>query len=309
MLENLESKFKIKLREILISLITYAGFLGLGYIIALFIEIPQVISYSIFLVFGILAVAIDIPDEKMKWLKLIPLVRRHFFMMHRVRRRIGIAAKEGKLISAYKFAVGMIIVIAYLFFMNLAIISIKLILHLTINFSDPFRFTEAFLSLLGAGVTSYIIWLWAFHRDYKYTITIVKFQSRSFKEQIRTVTKGFSLALTLYILFISYIIWITGEFLFMLGTTFYPDYFYYFLMGVGGYFIILVLSLIFIVFFTKPDITLLIKDVESEEVTKDTPEKEENPKTQESQKAVEEKPKSTTKRRIFSRLWKYNKSK
>ncbi|MBN2156752.1 MAG: hypothetical protein JW776_11985 [Candidatus Lokiarchaeota archaeon] len=275
MIRKLDLKSRLRFREILISLLTYSGFLGLGYVIALFIAIPQVISYAIFLVFGILAVAIDIPDEKMKWLKLIPLIRRHFFMMHRVRRRIGIAAKEGKLTSAYKFAVGMILVIGYLFFMNLAIISIKLILHFTIDFSDPFRFTEAFLSLLGAGVTAYIIWLRSFHREYKHTLTLIKFKSEKFRERTKNVTKGvakgFSLVLKLYILFISFIIWLTGECLFMLGTPFFTDYITYFLLGTVGFFAALVLSLIFIVFLTKPDEGLLANDMVHEEKNSDFP--------------------------------------
>ena len=239
-----------KLRTILISVITYAFFLGIGFLIALFIEIPEYISYPIFFIFGVLAVAIDIPDDKMKWLKLIPLFRRHFLMMHRVRLRIGISAKEGKLSSAYKFAGGMIIVILYLFFMNLAVISIKYILHLTINYSDPFRFTEAFLSLLGAGITAFIIWLTSFHRDYKKMRSMLK--SRDFKAKARSITQGVSWIVKFYILFVSYLIWVVGESLFMIGTRFFPEYFWYMLLGAVGFFTILVITLILIVFTTKP---------------------------------------------------------
>ncbi|MHA1109556.1 MAG: hypothetical protein ACTSRE_00530 [Promethearchaeota archaeon] len=239
-----------KLRTILISVITYAFFLGIGFLIALFIEIPQYISYPIFFIFGVLAVAIDIPDDKMKWLKLIPLFRRHFLMMHRVRLRIGISAKEGKLSSAYKFAGGMIYVILYLFFMNLAVISIKYILHFAINYSDPFRFTEAFLSLLGAGITAFIIWLTSFYRDYKKMRSMLK--SRDFKKKARTITQGVSWIVKFYILFISYIIWIVGESLFMIGTQFFPEYFWYMLLGAVGFFAVLVITLILIVFMTKP---------------------------------------------------------
>ena len=239
-----------KLRSIFISIITYAFFLGIGYVIALFIEIPQYISYPTFFLFGILAVAIDIPDEKMRWLKLIPLFRRHFLMMHRVRLRIGVSAKEGKLSSAYKFAGGMLIVILYLFFMNLAVISIKYILHWTINYSDPFRFTEAFLSLLGAGITAFIIWLTSFHRDYKKMRSM--FKTRDFKEKARSLTQGFSWLVKFYILFISYLIWIVGESLFMIGTQFFPEYFGYMLLGAAGFFVVFVISLILIVYLTKP---------------------------------------------------------
>ena len=251
MSKNLTIKINEKLRTIIISVITYAFFLGIGYLIALFIEIPQYVSYPVFFIFGVLAVAIDIPDDKMRWLKLIPLFRRHFLMMHRVRLRIGVSAKEGKLSSAYKFAGGMLIVIFYLFFMNLAMISIKYILHLTINYADPFRFTEAFLSLLGAGITAYIIWLNSFHREYKRMRTI--YRAPSFKNKIQSVSKGFALIAKLYILFISYIIWIIGECLFMWGTVFFPDYFTYMLLGAAGFFVILVISLVLIMAFTKPE--------------------------------------------------------
>ena len=249
MSKNLTIRINEKLRTVIVSIITYAFFLGIGYLIALFIDIPLYISYPIFFIFGVLAVAIDIPDDKMRWLKLIPLFRRHFLMMHRVRLRIGVSAKEGKLSSAYKFAGGMLIVILYLFFMNLAVISIKWILSLTINYSDPFRFTEAFLSLLGAGITAYIIWLHSFHRDYKRMRA--GFKTRSLKEKVRSVTKGFALFAKFYILFISYIIWAVGEFLFMLGTSFFDDYYSYLLLGVAGFFAILVISLILIILLDK----------------------------------------------------------
>ena len=263
MSKNLTVRINEKLRTVIISVITYLFFVGIGFLIALFIEIPQYISYPVFFIFGVLAVAIDIPDDKMRWLKLIPLFRRHFLMMHRVRLRIGVSAKEGKLSSAYKFAGGMIIVILYLFFMNLAVISIKLILHFTINYSDPFRFTEAFLSLLGAGITAYIIWLHSFHRDYKRMRT--GFKTRSLKEKVRSVTKGFALFAKLYILFISYIIWAVGEFLFMLGTPFFADYYIYLLLGVAGFFVTLVISLLLIVYLTKPGHNTPVESNKSEE--------------------------------------------
>ncbi len=258
-----------KLRSIVISLITYAFFVGIGFIIAIFIEIPIYVSYPIYFVFGILAVAIDIPDEKMKWLKLIPLFRRHFLMMHRVRMRIGVSAKEGKLSSAYKFAGGMLIVIIYLFFMNLAVITIKLILHFAINYADPFRFTEAFLSLLGAGITAFIIWLNSFRKDYKKMRSMIK--SRTFKEKAHSVVKGFSWMARFYILFISYAIWVIGEFLFFLGTIYFK-FFPYLFLGAGGFFMILVISLILIVYFTKPG----VKPPDSIETNEEVPEEDRN---------------------------------
>ncbi len=251
MSKKLTIKINEKLRTIVISVITYAVFLGIGFLIALFIKIPQYVSYPIFFTFGVLAVAIDIPDEHMKWLRLIPLLRRHFLMMHRVRLRIGISAKEGKLSSAYKFALGMLILILYLFFMNVALISIKLILHLTINYSDPFRFTEAFLSLLGAGITAYIIWLNSFRREYKKMRN--NYKSQLLKDKVRSVTQGFALITKLYILFISYMVWIVGEFLFMLGTMFYPAYIKYFLFGGIGFFVVLAICVILIVLIVRPD--------------------------------------------------------
>lgn len=263
MSKNLTIRINEKLRTVIISIITYAIAVGIGFLIALFIEIPNYISYPIFFIFGVLAVAIDIPDEKMRWLKLIPLFRRHFLMMHRVRLRIGVSAKEGKLSSAYKFAGGMLIVILYLFFMNLALISIKLILHFVIDYSDPFRFTEAFLSLLGAGITAYIIWLNSFHRDYKFMRT--GYKTRNLKVKVRSIAKGFGLFAKLYILFISYIIWAIGEFLFMIGTPFFIDYYVYLLLGVAGFFTILVVSLLLIIYLTKPGDTLPVESNQSEE--------------------------------------------
>ena len=259
--QKMTFKINEKLRDLVISLVTYATSLGIGFIIALFIKIPWYVSYPIFFVFGILAVAIDIPEERSKKLKYIPLLRRHFRMMHRVRMQIGIAAKEGKLRSAYKFVFGMFIIIVYLFFMNLAILSIKVILYYVLqnygieytgdfNPSDPLRFTEAFLSLLGAGITAYIVWLTSFHREYKNVR--IGFRKKTFKDTMRSVGKGFVLFFQLYILFISYIIWIVGEALFMMGTVFYPEFFIYLFSFAGGFLFILIISLIFIVILTKP---------------------------------------------------------
>lgn len=255
MSQKLVNKAQSKLRSVFISIITYIFFLGIGYLVARFIQIPSVISYSIFLLFGVLAVAIDIPDDKMKWLRRIPLLRRHFSMMHRVRQKIGISAKEGKISSAFKFVVGMVVVILYLFWMNVMLISIKLLLNLTvfnltINYDDPFRFNEAFLSLLGAGFIAFLIWMRAFHRDYKRMKTFFKSQSR--KDQARSVGKGVSTGFKLYTLFIGYILWFAGEFLFMLGSnSLYPEYIPHLLIGMGSFFILLIIILIFIVIMTK----------------------------------------------------------
>ena len=142
--------------------------------------------------------------------------------------------------------------------MNLAILSIKVILYYSIGYTadydpnDPFRFTEAFLSLLGAGITAYIIWLNSIRKEYKQMR--IMFRKRTFKDTIRSVGLSFTLIAKLYILFISYLIWMGGEILFFIGTIYYPTYFSILLYGGIGYFIILIISLILAVVMTKPGI-------------------------------------------------------
>jgi hypothetical protein len=156
--------------------------------------------------------------------------------------------------------------------MNLAILSIKVILYYSIGYTadydpnDPLRFTEAFLSLLGAGITAYIIWLNSFRKEYKKMRTMLR--KRTFKDTMRSFGKGFTLIAKLYILFISYCIWMGGETLFFIGTTYYPAHFRILLLGGSGFFLILLFSLIAIVGLTQPDLHESTDSQNSEDLIK-----------------------------------------
>ncbi|UYP46891.1 hypothetical protein NEF87_003176 [Candidatus Lokiarchaeum ossiferum] len=236
--------------SILISIITYGFFLGIGYIIGLFFEIPAFISYSIFFLFGFLAVAVDIPDDKMKILKQLPLLRRHFSLMHRVNQKLGDSAQEGNLKSAFKFVIGIISITLYLFWMNIMIISIKYLLNLTIGTEDPFRFTEAFFSLLGAGIMAYFVWLKAFYKDNIRIKTL--FSSGNLSGKIKSFSKSISLGMKLMMIFFGYLIFVGALSLFLLGTSFYNEYLLIFLYGCAGFWIFLSLLLLLIFLITKP---------------------------------------------------------
>ncbi len=91
------------------------------------------------------------------------------------------------------------------------------------------------------------------------------YKTRNLKDKVRSVAKGFALFVKLYILFISYIIWAIGEFLFMIGTPFFTDYYIFLLLGVAGFFAILVISLLLIIYLTKPGYLPPVRNNQPEE--------------------------------------------
>ena len=236
--------------SILISILTYGFFLGVGYVIGLYIEIPATISYAIFFGLGVLAVAISIPEEKMKILKQVPLLRRHFSLMHRVNQNLGESAQEGTVKSAFKFVVGIIMISLYLFFMNLLLISIKYLLSFAIDDQDPFRFTEAFFSLLGAGIMAYLVWIKAFHKDNLRIKSL--FSSGKISGKLKSFSKSISLSIKIMTIIVGYFVWVGSSFLFLYGTSFFAEYYLMFLIscGVFGVFLITLVILIFLI--TKP---------------------------------------------------------
>ena len=201
------------------SVVSYVILLGIGLVVGYFIKIPIEVSYSILFIFGILAVALNLDEKKMHWLKQIPLLRHHFSLMNRIHKKIGESAKGATLKEAFKFLSGMIMLILYLFLFNIFIILIRLILAIGIPDTDPLRFIEAFITLIGAGITAYILWLVAFYREMK---KIKTKELGSFKKKlIKKMNSGLgfiNILLKLIPLSLSYLVWITGEILFMLGS-------------------------------------------------------------------------------------------
>lgn len=230
------------------SIVSYVILLGIGLVAGYFIKIPIEISYSILFVFGILAVALNLDEKKMHWLKQIPLLRHHFSLMNRINQKIGESAKAGTLKEAFKFLIGMILLIFYLFLINIFIIFIRLILSIGIPETDPFKFIEAFVTLIGAGITAYIVWLLAFYREMKRLKEL-----RSSKKIIKKMKSGLGFVnflLKLIPLSLAYLIWIGGEILFMLGSKLAEIAVIVYVLG-GAFYIILIVCIVCIILFVK----------------------------------------------------------
>ena len=156
----------------LLSFLSWIVIFGIGYVIGLYINIPIEISYGFILLFGILAIVIDLDDSKMHWLKQVPLLRHHFSIMHRINRKIGDSAQAGNVKGAFKFLWGMVALIFYLFWINVLINLIKYALSFSLPETDPLRFIESFIALFGAGVSAYIVWLKAFYADFRHKMLL-----------------------------------------------------------------------------------------------------------------------------------------
>jgi len=230
------------------SIVSYVILLGIGLVAGYFIKIPIEISYSILFVFGILAVALNLDEKKMHWLRQIPLLRHHFSLMNRINQKIGESAKAGTLKEAFKFLIGMILLIFYLFLINIFIIFIRLILSIGIPETDPFKFIEAFVTLIGAGITAYIVWLLAFYREMKRLKEL-----RSSKKIIKKMKSGLGFVnflLKLIPLSLAYLVWIGGEILFMLGSNLAEIAVIVYVLG-GAFYIILIVCIVCIILFVK----------------------------------------------------------
>jgi len=230
------------------SIVSYVVLLGIGLVVGYFIKIPIEISYSLLFIFGILAVALNLDEKKMHWLKQIPLLRHHFSLMHRINQKIGESAKTGTLKEAFKFLIGMIMLIIYLFIFNLFIILVRLILSLGLPETDPFKFIEAFVSLIGAGITAYLVWLIAFYKEIRKLKELGS--SKKITKKIKSGLGFVTFFIKLVPISLAYSIWILGEILFMIGSD---------LIGIaqivlisGGIFYgIIILSIIGILFLTQ----------------------------------------------------------
>ena len=233
------------------SIISYVILLGIGLFVGYFVKIPIEISYSILFILGILAVVLNLDEKKMHWLKQIPLLRHHFSLMNRINQKIGESAKAGTLKEAFKFLIGMLMLILYLFLFNIFLILIRLILSIGIPDTDPLRFIEAFITLIGAGITAYIVWLITFYREIK---RLKKNELGSFKKKIIKKMKsglGFvNIFLKLIPLSLAYLVWVIGEILFMLGSNLAGIALIVYIIG-GTLYGLLIVCIVCIIFLTK----------------------------------------------------------
>jgi hypothetical protein len=242
--KNAKKKKSFSLLRILSWIILFA----IGYVIGLYISIPIEISYGLILLFGILAIVIDLDESKMRWFKQVPLLRHHFSIMHRINRKIGDSAQAGNLKGAFQFLWGMITLTFYLFWMNVLLNLIKYALSFSLSEIDPLRFIESFIALLGAGVMAYIVWLKAFYHDFAHIKNLAS--SKKIKEKMKSIGKFATFLVKLYTLGWTYSIWMGGEILFLYISDEMA------LLGIFAifaaiFFVAIIIILIGIVFLTK----------------------------------------------------------
>jgi len=168
--------------------------------------------------------------------------------MHRINKKIGDSAQSGTLKGAFQFLWGMIILIFYLFWINVLLILIRLALSLSMSEVDPFKFLESFFALLGAGIMAYIVWLKAFYHDFVRIKSLAG--SKKIKEKMKSIGKFATFLMKLLPLGWTYAIWMLGEvtFLYISKET---DIISTFLAYAGLFFVIITLILIGIIFLSK----------------------------------------------------------
>ena len=230
------------------SILSWIVIFGIGYVIGFYIHIPIEISYGLILLFGILAIVIDLDDSKMRWLKQVPLLRHHFSIMHRINRKIGDSAQAGNVKGAFKFLWGMVALIFYLFWINILINLIRYALSFSLPETDPLRFIESFIALFGAGVSAYIVWLKTFYSDFVRIKSLSS--SKKIKQKVKSIGKFATFLVKLYTLGWTYSIWMGGEILFLFISNEMA------LLGIfaifaGLFFVIIVLILLGIIFLSK----------------------------------------------------------
>lgn len=106
-----------KLKKIVNSVVQYFILLILIYVIQYIIEhfwqMPDYLDLLFNFIVGIHAILITISEEKMKQLKMIPILRVHFESMNEVNEKIAQGAKDGTFKGSLRFLGGISYMILY----------------------------------------------------------------------------------------------------------------------------------------------------------------------------------------------------
>ncbi|MCF2139233.1 MAG: hypothetical protein K9W44_04185 [Candidatus Lokiarchaeota archaeon] len=233
-----------------ISILSYLFFLGLSYVISQYIEIPLIISFALYYLFGAIAVLIKIEPNRLKKLKNVPLLRKHFSMMYKINIKIRESFDKGTIKGSFSFATGMIYLILYFAWLNFLLATIKYIISFIYPISNPFQFIEAFWCLLGAGMMAFIKWMNILIQHQSKAKELLK--SDESHRKIKFIGSQLSFRVGLYIIVSAYINWALGLIIFLLASPFFNDYFLSFLIGAGFFLIILLILLLLIILIGTP---------------------------------------------------------
>lgn len=229
------------------SIFSYLFFLGLSYVLSQYIHIPLEISFLLYFLFGAIAVLIRIQPKRLKLLKNTPLLRRHFGMMYKVNTKISESFEKGAFKGSLKFSAGILYLIGYFTVFNLIIITFKYILSFFIEISNPFQFIEAFFCLLGAGMIAYGKWMVIFAKIQAESRRSLHSEQKN--RRLKYFGKQISFGVGLWIIFSSYFNWVGGLIVFLVISPFFSQFILPFLIGVGFFFILMVISLLLLLIF------------------------------------------------------------
>jgi len=178
-------------------------------------EISPYTCITIFtcIIFGILAVIRDFSDEQIEKYKK-NFISRYIIAKYmkngqRIHRAIGESLASGDLKGSLKFAGGLIYLFFYFFIVNLFLNLVKLIIFMAFGVFAP-NFFEGFSFMLGAGLTSFLLWYKSMDKQSKEITDLLR------HKKIAEGTKNIiSQGTKFFILLYAFLIWVAGEFLFL----------------------------------------------------------------------------------------------
>jgi hypothetical protein len=211
------------LTQAILSVVQYILLLIIVYVIQFLIgkvwEMPVFLDLLFNFIVGIVAIFVTVSEEKMKSLKMIPILRTHFNAMNRINKKITTGAEEGSFKGSLQFIWGIIFMIIYSLFINTIALIIQAIMASINQTAFTYDFLPSFAILLGSVPCAYLKWMSVFFADQKK----IEKANRD-KERGKAFVGKMVYTAKLWVLFISYLIWLTGEVIFLSTNQVWAQY-------------------------------------------------------------------------------------
>jgi hypothetical protein len=201
-------------------------------------ELPVYLDLVANFIVGMVAIFITIDEEKLKKMKLIPIIRTHFEAMNMVNEKIGQGAKDGSFKGSLQFSWGLVYLILYSLFINTLTLIIKAIIAKFSQTEFIFDFLPAFALMLGAVPIAYLKWLGRFYQDQKKLIKAAQQGDRK-----NAIIGKMAYTAKLWVLFITYFIWLIGEIIFLSTNPYWAQYLNVFAIAAVLYWVLLTIIL------------------------------------------------------------------
>ena len=219
------------------------------YLIGRVWELPVYLDLLFNFIVGIVAIFVNIDEEKLEKMKLIPILRAHFEAMNNVNKKIGQGAHDGSFKGSLQFSWGLIYLILYSLFINTITLIIQAIVAAISETTFVFDFLPAFALLLGSVPIAYIKWLSIFYQDQKKFV-----KATQEKDRKAAIVGKMAYTAKLWVLFITYIIWFIGEMILLSTNPVWSQYLNIFAIIVFLYWMILTIILIILRVSTKNEV-------------------------------------------------------